>query len=253
MLILTGFFDETGDLPDTARKLNGMAGFVTTCENWAAICDDWAEHIKTQQYTCYHDVDIQGSKRKEKRRKPLLDILDKYWVVPLAYFVSMDTLRSLSLGEQILFGDPYYHAFAYCFYLATTLSIVNTKTSGVENTKVLAVFDRKNEKFRQEAAKYYDYLINRLPGTEHILEVPSYRSSENFIPLCMADMLASVLREEYERQLYRTADPETESYKRILTIADKGLDAKQPEKNYRGPFVFLHEADELRAYIPDTI
>ncbi len=251
MLMLTGYFDETGDLPDINRKLNGMAGFVTTTDNWFSIHQDWQEHIKTQQYNGYHDVDIRQS-RKEKRRKPLLDILERYWVIPVGFFVSMDAFYRLPLLGRVGFGNPYFNAFCMCVWVAEQGAIAN-KTTGeiIRNLRIATIFDRKKERFQQQALLYYRWLAALSPRLDRILEQPAFKSSQDCIALNMADMLAAILREEYERQLYSPNDQLRDSYIRIVKIAEKAF--VERSLGDKIPFTFLRTESDFKDFLPDDL
>lgn len=254
VMILTGYFDETGDLPDVDRKIIGMAGFVATATTWDSIHADWNEHIKDQQYTDYHDVDIRRD-RKEKRRKPLLDILKKYWVLPLGFFVSMDGFRRLSPMAQLLFGDPYYKAFLYCFYLTAVMGIVDETGKEISDVKVLTIFDKRHEQIQEKALRWYRAINISLPVAERMLEVPTFRSSKDFIPLCMADMLSAILREEFDRQLNSPQSEATTSYKQIVEISENAFKdhGPGPAPDSKVPFAFYNTFDDFAEFLPHLI
>ena len=111
MLLLTGYFDETGQERDDTQKVNGMAGFIAGADEWLSFEADWNAHIKHKQYKTYHNKDIRP-KDRERRRRPLLDILESHAILPVCFIVSMDTLRAFPPIGQELFGDPYYRAYA---------------------------------------------------------------------------------------------------------------------------------------------
>ncbi len=259
MLMMTGYFDETGDLPDVNRKINGMAGFIAPINEWLLIRADWEMHIVGQQYTDYHDSKIQGRSRKESRRKPLLDILENYNVLPIGWFVPMDVFRNqLTEHEQTLFGDPYYRAYLHCLFQIASFNgfVDQTKEERNEN-RVLTIFDKRNSSFRSRALEYYDEWERAVPGyAGRMFEEPIFCHAKNFIPLCMADMLCSVLREEYTRELYSPEAMPTDSYRRICSIADvvldDGIKDYAAKNNYAIPFTFLRNVDQLRWYIDNN-
>lgn len=253
MLMMTGYFDETGDLPDVARKINGMAGFIAPTDEWLRIQGEWLMHISSQKYDDYHDSNIRKD-RKEKRRKPLLDILDRYNVLPMAWFVPMDNYRCLSSAEQSQFGDPYYRAYLHCLTMTATFRGFDDQSKDERSTQqVMTVFASRNDSFHDNAKRYFDAWAKKNPLVERLFDEPIFRKAKGFIPLGMADMLCAIIRDEFARQLYTPDSEPAESYRRICKIADAALSSSLKEyltkSGYQVPITLLPTIRELRWYI----
>lgn len=247
MLMLTGYFDETGQAEDSSQKVNGMAGFIAPADSWLAFENDWNEHVKKKQYKDYHDKDIRR-KDRERRRRPLLDILEKYPILPVGYLVSMDAFNSLPQIGKDFYGDPYYRSYVHCMGF-TCLFVAQWQTREERlGEKVLTVFDRKKQHFRERLMQYYEVWRCGSPLAERMLEEPVFRYAD-FPPMYAADMLAAVLKEEFERRMYRPKDSPTESFERVSEIGCRALRGVPGESDMI-PFAMLGMLELKRALKP---
>ena len=238
MLMLTGYFDEVGQYQDKVQRVNGIAGFIAPAEDWVKFEIDWLEYIKDKQYKDYHDRQIRR-KSRERRRNALLDLLEKYNVLPMGFLVSMDSYHALPQEHKNCFGDPYYRAYVYC--MRFTCSFVNEQQTleQMRTEKVLTVFDRKKQHFRDKALEYYKEWKKKSAFANKMVEEPVFRSAD-FPPMYAADMLAAILKEEFERRMYNIGGSPAKSFERVYQMAERSL-IYPPSDNI--PFNFLQSAD----------
>ncbi|MFZ1700850.1 MAG: DUF3800 domain-containing protein [Pyrinomonadaceae bacterium] len=243
MLNLTAYFDETGEVRDSSQRFNGMAGAFAPAEMWLSIENDWNALIAEFGFVSgeFHTTDIKKH-RREIYRQPFLKLLQKAEVFPLGWIVSMDMLRSMDQAKlaSMELEEPYMQAFRYCLFWPASVAPV---TENSLEEEVVVMIDEK-VRFRDKVNTYYqlwrqsDQMGRRIPTS------PAMRSSQKYMPLQAADLIAGVLKDEAERRMYKPDDEPQASFTSLLSIAERSLHRTMDAYRHL-PFCVLLSEDDL--------
>ena len=134
-------------------------------------------------------------------------------------------------------------------FTALFVSQDQTPREEVRNEKILTIFDRKKRHFRDKSLEYYERWKKRSPLAAKMLSEPIFRYAD-FPPMYAADMLAAIMKEEFERQLYCPDAEPTESYLRIHKIAERRMWDGKADNNI--PFALLRTVNEIYRCLPKS-
>lgn len=250
MLMLTGYFDETGESTDPTQPVNGIAGFIGKSTAWISLENEWNKHPKLRNF---HDRDIRGIRRKEQARKIALNVLEKYPIVPVGWMANMDVWRqgksksaALDAPHWDMLWEPYYRAYDYCLRMASALHLSKLSMYKDITPEVATVFDEKIV-FFDRAMAYYRVWSEANPEHKRVAGPPLFRSSESFAPLKAADCLAGILRDHLKSRITDPPDtPKLDSYLRVLKLAERQI-AGGIGKNI--PLAFIETEADVEGYL----
>jgi hypothetical protein len=232
MLMLTGYFDETGHADDPVLNFAGMAGFVAPLGRWLNFTDQWTDTLKNAGLSePFHMKDFAHStgqfktwKGREDNRRllfgRLVEIIRETKATPIGAAVSLRAFENLTPVQQTEFRDPYYLCFQTC-----------TRGAAIE-----AVFESPSEKVSMVYAFNEEYgTANRQNGAEalwHVMKkyvtldcdlgsrMGSYATGtpREVPPLQAADLFAYELCHEFENRIKRPTDSMRWGLRQILRM-----------------------------------
>lgn len=255
MLMLTGYFDETGNPRDEEQKFNGMAGLIAPEVNWLNFEIAWRRVLRGFQIPYFHMREFAHSienfksfKGDEPKRqslfRQLLDIIDLANPLPMGWIVPLEIYRSLSARDRDTFGEPYYRGFVHCTLLSAPLHASNQSPEEIANERIGLVFSDQVE-FKYKALRYYDTAKQMFPLLQRV-KPPSFDDMRQLVPLQAADIVAFEMKKEYERRLYYPKKDPRYGYQRLVGTANKALVPIGIGEKI--PFAFVAE-DDMAGYL----
>ena len=210
MLMLNGYFDESGDEPDLSIKVVGMGGCVAPAENWQKFEVKWNKALKSEGIDYFHMKEFAhstgqfatGWKGNEERRTQLYgqlwNIIEEVAPMFFGCFLPMEHYRrSLTEEQRDRLGDVYFIAYQTCM----SAVIFSALFSRAPVAEVATIFDDK-----KGVAQYLDAFYDMFIKGRHFqdkLPRPVRRDMRKIVPLQAADIVAYECGKEYERRLHQ--------------------------------------------------
>lgn len=207
MALLTAYYDETGSAKDINQKFVGMAGFVSTSEEWEILERKWKFILKEFKVPYFHMKEyahsegvFKGWKGKEEKRRrifgSLLKTIAEVKPFPVGCIFSAEDFRSLPEKDQKLVDDPYYLSFIAC--VGIPLEFLQNAPPDV---KLATVFGEHGV-FASKAREFYRRMKEMYQAGDRLYS-PDFRDMREFVPLQAADIIAYELYKEADRQRFR--------------------------------------------------
>ncbi len=225
MLMLTGYFDETGNLKDERQRFAGMAGLVAAANDWEKFEGKWKRVLDEFKIPYFHMTDYanrkqfyQGwheNKRRNLLRKLLAAIATTYPLI-VGSISSLEDWRTLSAEHKSRLRDPYDLAFIHC--LGTAGEILERSVSKPPDVGLAMVFAEQSE-FQRRAAKYYEDMKHSQLGKW--MRSLAFSDMRDLVPLQAADLVAYELYKEAERRRYRQDKDARHGYKELVKMSDR--------------------------------
>jgi hypothetical protein len=212
MLMLTGYFDESGHSQDPVCQVAGMAGFVAPAAHWEVFETEWknaltnaglerAFHMKEFAHSTGQFASWKG--KEDQRRmlmKCLIKIIQDTQAMPIGVVVSLEAFKSLTEEQQAGFKDPYYLAFQHCTRGASTEGMYELSP----DERVAMVY-ALNSEFGTERglAEQLWHFVKRHYDYGWRLGTYASATPEDLCPLQAADLFAYELCHEFENRIKR--------------------------------------------------
>lgn len=221
MLMLSGYFDESGDEQDQHVKIVGIAGCVAPVAHWERFSIDWRNTLDDEGIQHFHMREFAhssgqfktGWKGNEERRSrfygKLWRILES--ITPMYYgcFIPMESYRQLFTAEQRKrLGDAYFIAYQGCMS-----AVMSVMLGGIPVTEIATVFDD-----RKGVGGYHDAFYERVVKGRFWrdrIPRPIRRDMRKILPLQAADIVAYECSKEYERRLHKSQYAPRPGFQRI--------------------------------------
>jgi hypothetical protein len=229
MLMLTGFFDETGSSKDPTQRIVGMGGLLAPATGWETFERKWKRALKEFDVPYFHMKEFAHSTnvfedwkgREIIRRKlfsKLIKAMESAYPIPIAATVPKDVYDA-TYGEYPLFEkeDIYHEALHFC--ISGLVGIRHTMGQLDESEKVAIVFSQ-HEEFRSHVLKRYDKLIKEFEPFQKISAI-SFADMRELVPLQAADLVAYELKKEHERRLYEPNKPPRYGFQMLLEMTSR--------------------------------
>jgi len=266
MLVLSGYFDETGHSQDEKQRFNGMAGVLAPADHWESFEEKWKLTLEAFKIPFFHMKDFANFKgyfegwseaKRQKLYRRLLAHMETRYVFPLGISISMEAFKSFPEEQREKFIDPYYLGFLSVI-TQTTVFMNNTGASPEE--KAALVFSDQVE-FKHKAHQLYDEIVQtqydsvRMHNATKALKArvlsPVFRDMREFAALQAADIVAYEVYKEHERRsgLRQSAKPRY-GYLKLIDMSNR-LGFKEPfckfnEQADIAGFIEAMEAEERR-------
>jgi Protein of unknown function (DUF3800) len=210
MLMLTGYFDETGHSKDPTQRIVGMGGLLAPASKWETFESKWKRALREFDIPYFHmkefahstDVFEDWKGREIIRRKlfgKLIKAMESAYPIPVGATVPKD-IYAATYNQYPGFpkDEPYRHTLDLC--VAGVIGLRGAMGSLDESEKVAVVFSQHQE-FRNHVLRYYEKITKELDPFRIISPV-SFADMRDLVPLQAADIVAYELKKEHERRLY---------------------------------------------------
>jgi hypothetical protein len=230
MLMLTGYFDESGHADDSRCDFVGMAGFVAPLAAWETLETEWAALLRKEQLSePFHMKEFahfrgqfeawkeRDEKEIDRRRllAALVDLIVNTKATPIAAIISLEDFNALTAGQKAdLYGSPYYIAFQQC-----TRGAAIEATDEPPSEKVAVVYSYNND--YGTAGGLAEQIWHRIKNeTDLGRRLGAYASSTpaELCALQAADLFAYEVCHEFENQRKRPELKMRWALKRILKM-----------------------------------
>jgi hypothetical protein len=226
-LSYTAYMDETGHAADNSQQFCGMAGFLSTDENWKILKERWrtvltrfgVDYMHMKEYGPSAGIfkDWKGDEPKRKAfYSELMKILRDIRAIPFGSIYSLDAYRRLSDEDRQILNEPYLKSLSDCVGIPAFL--LQDKPPEVTYN---VVFSEQAE-FKHRAKKIYD-LFKALYRIGERMRYPDFENMRDCVPLQAADMIAYELNREFARQLYDPTKNPRYGYGQLLRMASRTL------------------------------
>lgn len=245
MLMLNGYFDESGDEADLRVKVVGIGGCVAPAAHWEKFEAAWDKVLKSEGLDYFHMKEFahsigqfqSGWKDNEPRRRYLYGRL---WnviedVTPMFFgcFLPMEYYRqSLTADERYRLGDAYFVAYQTCM----SAVIFSTLFAGAPATEIATVFDDKKG-VGQYLDAFYDIAVKGRHFQDQIPR-PVRRDMRKIAPLQAADIVAYECGKEYERRLHSPNKSPRWGFTRLEGLVTPSLHPEITFGDLGAPIVF---------------
>lgn len=196
VLVLVGYFDDSGKLTTPGEKVVAVAGCVSSVEMWEAFEHEWKGLLEDFGISLFHMKTYNHSRdeflgwdktKKESFMGKALDIIDKNTLAFTGAAVLINAWNQLSEEERYVFQDPYYICFQTCVRNAAIQTLDHA-----DDEKVQIIFEEQPGQMGL-AADLYDRCAQELDLKERLGGF-AFRKKTEAIQLQTADLIAYEIR-----------------------------------------------------------
>jgi len=222
VLVLHGFFDESGKLADSEYVV--FAGFVARPESWDHFSFEWKKRLESspRKIPYLHTAEAMNLRGKiwQKWTAPERDAL----LIDLAEIAHRNVLHGIVahalsndfrvhpiLKEKL--GDPHYAAFEACM-----MGLLEYSKSSKDALHIIA---DDEEKYGVECYKLLNKLRIRHPRVRNLMSGFCLNDDRKFPPLQAADMWSYFHRQELVRLKNAREEPQNAVYTALASFFGK--------------------------------
>jgi hypothetical protein len=229
MLMLTGYFDETGHSKDPTQRIVGMGGLLAPASGWETFEHKWKRALKEFDIPYFHmkefahstDVFEDWKGREIIRRKlfaKLIKAMEAAYPIPIGATVPKEVYNATYAEYPQFKKEDLYHEALHCC-VGGAVGIRHTMGQLDESEKVALVFSQ-HEEFRSHILKQYDRTIKEFEPFQKISAI-SFADMRELVSLQAADLVAYELKKEHERRLYEPQKQPRYGFQMLLKMTSR--------------------------------